>query len=117
MGQYLSNKGVTVASVSNAMEGIYSQSQVVAPTTDDPAAVELAKELGGLPVTANANVEQGSLIVVVADDYAGPAASISSSSSSTSTLEAPVGTPGEDFGNAEVAPEITAGGSGPRCVN
>lgn len=115
VGQYLANKGVTVASVSNALDGIYSQSQVVAPTADDPAAVELAKELGGLPVTANANVEQGSLIVVVAGDYAGPAASISSSS--TTTTEAPVGTPGEDFGNAKVAPEITAGGSGPRCVN
>ena len=31
--------------------------------------------------------------------------------------EAPVGTPGQDFGATEIAPEITADGDSPRCVN
>lgn len=114
VGEHLKGMGVTVAEVSNAMEGIYSQSQIVAPTATDPAAVELAKRLGGLPVTANENVEPGSIIVVVADDYRGPAAV---TSAAATTTEAPVGTPGEDFGVAETPPEINAGGTGPRCVN
>ena len=114
VGEHLKGMGVTVAEVSNAMEGIYTQSQIVAPTVTDPAAVELAKRLGGLPVTANENVEPGSIIVVVADDYRGPAAV---TSAAATTTEAPVGTPGEDLGVAETPPEINAGGTGPRCVN
>ena len=114
VGEHLKDMGVTVAEVSNAMEGIYSQSQIVAPTVTDPAAAELARRLGGLPVTANDNVEPGSIIVVVADDYRGPAAV---TGAAATTTEAPVGTPGEDFGVAEAPPEIDAGGTGPRCVN
>ena len=114
VGEHLKDMGVTVAEVSNAMEGIYSQSQIVAATVTDPAAAELARRLGGLPVTANDNVEPGSIIVVVADDYRGPAAV---TSAAATTTEAPVGTPGDDFGTAKVSPEIDAGGDGPRCVN
>ena len=112
--------------MSNALPGVYSGSQVVALNPEDPAALALAEMLGGLPVTANEGLEPTSLVVVVADDYAGP--SSSSTSIDTSGAESPaaggasgasemVGTPGEDFGAAEVAPQIDAGGDGPRCVN
>ena len=116
MGDHLRKQGITVANVSNAMDGVYSSSQIVAADPQDPAAVELANMLGGLPVTANAGLEPGSLIVVVAQDYAGPAM-VEPGEVDETEYYAPVGTPGEDFGAAEVGPEINAGGTGPRCVN
>ena len=96
------------------MEGLYSFSQVVAADENDSAARELARALGGLPVSANPNLEPGSIALVIADDYTGPGAL---DADNQVEFQEPVGTPGADFGEAEVAPEITAGGSGPRCVN
>ena len=105
-----------VADVSNAMDGVYWESQIVAANPEDPAAKELADRLGGIPVTSNANVDAGSLIVVIAADYAGPAL-LSPEEREEASSDTPVGTPGEDFGAAETGPEIDAGGDGPRCVN
>lgn len=112
---WIKEQGVTVSDVSNAVPGVYTTSQVVAPDPEDPAALALAEMLGGLPVTVNTELESTSLVVVVADDYTGP-------SSETAAVIEPspsdaVGTPGEDFGAAEVGPAIDAGGDGPRCVN
>ncbi|MCT1492883.1 LCP family protein [Corynebacterium sanguinis] len=120
---WLKEQGVTIADVSNAMPGVYSSSQIVALDPQDPVALALAEMLGGLPVTSNEGLEPSSLIVVVADDYGGPSsssASIGTSETDSSGAADPtesVGTPGEDFGAAEVAPQIDAGGDGPRCVN
>lgn len=116
VGDYLTDEGMNVADVSNAMDGVYWESQIVTADPADPAAQQLAERLGNVPVTANANVEPGSLIVVIAADYAGPAM-LSPEEREEVPSEAPVGTPGEDFGAAETGPEITAGGNGPRCVN
>lgn len=116
VGALLEEQGINVAEVTNAMAGIYSYSQVVALDPADPAAIELAERLGGLPVTSNEGLNPNSLIVVTHDDYSGPQSEATDDMDSPSSSE-PVGTPGEDFGNAEVAPEITAGGDGPRCVN
>ena len=113
VGQELSKDGITVDEVANAMEGLYSQSQVVTPDPEDPAAQELARLLGGVPVVANATLDQDALVVVVAEDYAGPGML----SAEETDTEAPVGTPGEDFGATQAAPEITADGDTPRCVN
>ena len=113
VGQELGKDGITVDEVANAMEGLYSQSQVVAPDPEDPAAQELARLLGGVPVVANGTLDQDALVVVVAEDYAGPGML----SAEETDTEAPVGTPGEDFGATQAAPEITADGDTPRCVN
>lgn len=120
VGGFLEEKQLTIESIGNATPGIYTESQIVAPTADDPAANELAELLGGLPVTVNESLTPGSVIVVTADDYTGPASDEVDATDTTAedpTQEDTVGTPGEDFGAAEVAPEINAGGSGPRCVN
>ena len=113
VSEELGKQGVEVAEVANAMEGLYAQSQVLAPDADDPAAQELAQLLGGVPVVANATLEPGNLIAVVSSDYAGPGML----TVEEAEQDAPVGTPGEDFGAAEIAPEITADGNSPRCVN
>ncbi|UIZ92611.1 LCP family protein [Corynebacterium sp. CNCTC7651] len=117
---FLTDAGMTVANVSNAMEGVYSRSQIVAANPEDPAALELAELLGGLPVTANDGLEPNSLIVVVAADYMGPAAfeDGAGQDGAGDEVEQPnVGTPGSDFGATDAAPELNAGGTGPRCVN
>lgn len=114
VGDHLRGAGVTIDSVSNAMEGLYWESQIVAADPEDAAAKELSQMLGGLPITVNETLEPHSLIVVVADGYAGPAA-IAEEEASEENVS--VGTPGEDFGAAEQGPDITAGGTGPRCVN
>ncbi|AVH87882.1 Transcriptional attenuator, LytR family [Corynebacterium camporealensis] len=72
-----------------------------------------SEKLGGVPVTANASLNDSTIIIVAADDYAGP----SDEAAEEASPDDAVGTPGGDFGNAEVAPEIDAGGDGPRCVN
>ncbi len=115
VGGHLQESGYAVVEVTNAQPGIYWESQIVASDPQDPQALALAEELGGMPVIANPSVEPGTLIVVTHDDYAGPVGE--TIDAATPTTEAPVGQPGSDFGEAEVSPEIDAGGDGPRCVN
>ncbi|MCP1387980.1 LCP family protein [Corynebacterium sp. TA-R-1] len=114
VADFLRESTLQVANVSNALEGVYSRSQIVAADPEDAKAHELAERLGGLPVTSNDGLEPGSLIVVVAADYAGPAAF---EEGETGEEHETVGTPGADFGATEASPELNAGGTGPRCVN
>ncbi len=117
VGAHLSEGGYEVTEVTNAMPGIYFSSQVVAADPTDPRALALAESLGGLEVTANAGLEDDVLIAVTADDYSGPLGEASDLAATPTPTEAPVGAPGSDFGATEDAPEIDAGGDGPRCVN
>ncbi|MDK8763472.1 LCP family protein [Corynebacterium sp. MSK218] len=122
IGTWLKNVGYTVERTANAQSGIYAESQVVAADANDERALALAEQLGGLPVTANEELEPDTFIVVATDDYAGPkddsAMEQEAEAESNQVAEdQQVGTPGDDFGTAEVAPEIDAGGDGPRCVN
>ena len=118
IGEWLTRVGYTVERTSNAQAGIYSQSQIVAADANDPAALALAEQMGGLPVSANQGLEPGTYIVVATDDYAGPKDEAAQAAEPPEEPgNAPAGTPGDDFGTAEVAPEIDAGGDGPRCVN
>ncbi|MGV0391179.1 LCP family protein [Corynebacterium sp. DNF00584] len=119
VGSWLEKVGYTVARTANADPGIYSESQVVAADPESETAKKFAEQLGGLPITANANLDENTLIVVTGNDYTGPSdqAQTDASAAEDSTSEEPVGTPGADFGTAEVSPEISAGGDSPRCVN
>lgn len=132
VGGHLESKGYQVDRTANAQPGIYATSQVVAADANDERASALAKALGGLPITTNPALDDTTLIVVTADDYAGPSDDSAQQSAtadkpdsegsaeesgSATPDDAPVGTPGNDFGTAKVAPEIDAGGDGPRCVN
>jgi len=127
VGGWLSAEGYSVVEVTNALPGIYTFSQVVAASATDPDALALAEALGGLPVTENAGLNSDTLIVVTHDEWNGPLGDASlvgdssvgpSSGAGLGVGETEtVGTPGSDFGEAEVAPEIDAGGDGPRCVN
>lgn len=120
LAAWLENTGYTIEETSNAMPGVYAESQIVAADPSDPRAIALSEQLGGLPITANGGLDASSLVVVTADDYSGPideSATEPETSQSEPDPENTVGTPGGDFGAAEVSPEIDAGGDGPRCVN
>lgn len=113
IGTWLENTGYTVERSANAQPGIYSESQVVAADPESEDAKKLAEKLGGLPVVENPQLDANTLLVVATDDYQGPSDEESAAEEDTDL----VGTPGNDFGANKVAPEIDAGGDGPRCVN
>lgn len=119
VSEWLRLSGRNVVDADNAQPGIYQFSQVVAGTENDPEALALAEELGGLPVTRDDSLEPGSIVVVTADDYMGPR-SVPEASPQGSRTDAtiPVGQPGADFGAAEVPDAFDAGEpGGPHCVN
>lgn len=116
VGAFLEEQGMIVDSTANAEPGIYWTSQIVTDDPNSPAARALSEMLGGLEITANESLEPGTLIVVTYDDYSGPTSEPVGESANDATSE-PVGTPGTDFGQADVGPEIDAGGDGPRCIN
>ncbi|MEJ4105484.1 LCP family protein [Corynebacterium accolens] len=118
IGTWLENTGYTVERSANAQPGIYSESQVVAADPESEDAKKLAEKLGGLPVIENPQLDANTLLVVATDDYQGPSDEEASAEESAAEEDTDlVGTPGNDFGANKVAPEIDAGGDGPRCVN
>ncbi|MDO4908629.1 MAG: LCP family protein [Corynebacterium sp.] len=127
--------GYKLGEVSNAPQGLYAQTQILAKDPDNQLVKDLARKLGGVPINTTGSLEDGEVVVVTASDYLGPkkaveAATDSASAEATATNEADaanaasaehangevVGTPGEGgapTGNVS----INAGGNGPRCVN
>lgn len=72
VSKVLSSKGFTTGSVGNNDGDHVPGSQVRAAKADDLGAQQVAKELGGLPVVADASIAPGSVRVVLANDYSGP---------------------------------------------
>ncbi len=114
----LSAKGFAPGPVGNYEGDRVKGSQVRAAKSDDLGAQQVARELGGLPVVADASVAPGTVRVVLANDYTGPG----------SGLSGPV--PGAHVSNAGVLPAqgadpsvpapspiLTAGSDKPECIN
>lgn len=109
----LGDMGLKIDQVTNAEPGLYNQTTIVASRADDPAAIALAGELGGLPIQASTSLNANEVAVVVGSDYDGP-------KSNSPITESPeeVGQAGSDkSSDAAKSPNIDAGGDGPRCVN
>lgn len=109
----LGDMGLKIDQVTNAEPGLYNQTTIVASRADDPAAIALAGELGGLPIQASTSLNANEVAVVVGSDYDGP-------KSNNPITESPeeVGQAGSDkSSDAAKSPNIDAGGDGPRCVN
>jgi LCP family protein required for cell wall assembly len=119
VSQVLMNKGFSAGNVGNNATGHVTGSQVQAAKSDDLGAQAVSKELGGIPVVANASVAPGSARVVLANDYTGPGsggtdpslatadAASASSSASNGSVDAP----------PPPSPVLTAGADDPACVN
>ena len=116
VGGWLRDESYRVTTVTNAQEGLYFSSQVVAHSTDDPAAKEIAEKLGNLPITTSPTLDPGSVVVVTASDYAGPQSDTSFEEQDTDTGTDVVGQPGAAL-EEPLSPTITAEGNRPQCVN
>jgi LCP family protein required for cell wall assembly len=114
VSEVLNSKGFTTGMVGNNDAAHVSGSQVQAAKADDLGAQAVAKELGGLPVIANKSVPQGTVRVVLGNDYTGPGSGLgdghaslaASSNSGASNPDAP-----------PPSPILTAGSDHPECVN
>jgi LytR cell envelope-related transcriptional attenuator len=114
VSEVLTSKGFSTGMVGNNDAAHVSGSQVQAAKADDLGAQAIAKELGGLPVIANTSVPQGTVRVVLANDYTGPGSGLAdgpaklaaSSTSGSSNSDAP-----------PPSPILTAGSEHPECVN
>jgi LCP family protein required for cell wall assembly len=115
----LTAAGFAGGSVGNSDKAKLTESQVLAAREDDLGAQAVAKELGGLPVKADASIPPGTVRVVLADGYEGPG----SGQDGTLPTSAEIDKAAQDgpAGNAEQAPPpspvITAGSNDPKCVN
>ena len=115
VSEVLTNKGFTAGTVGNNNAAHVSGSQVQAAKADDLGAQAVAKDLGGLPVIANASVPPGSVRVVLANDYTGPGAGLGDGPTATAA-----GSAHSDSANNTAPPPspiLTAGSEHPECVN
>jgi LCP family protein required for cell wall assembly len=102
--------------------GQVDSSQVLAAAADDPGAQEVARTLGGLPVTADTAVPLGSVQVVLAMDYVGPGSGLEGTGETSSAASNPEGYSTDEAAAASTSapppsPVITAASDDPQCVN
>ncbi|MGA8546643.1 MAG: LytR C-terminal domain-containing protein, partial [Mycobacterium sp.] len=115
VSEVLNSKGFATGTVGNNDAAHVSGSQVQAAKADDLGAQAVAKDLGGLPVVANASVPAGTVRVVLANDYTGPGAGLSDGPAATA-----VGSSNSNSANNTAPPPspiLTAGSEHPECVN
>jgi len=115
VSEVLTAKGFAAGTVGNNDAAHVSGSQVQAAKADDLGAQAVAKDLGGLPVIANASVPPGSVRVVLANDYTGPGAGLGDGPTATAA-----GSSKADSANNTAPPPspiLTAGSEHPECVN
>jgi LCP family protein required for cell wall assembly len=116
VSEVLSSKGFTTGGVANNEGGHVKGSQVRAAKSEDLGAQEVAKELGGLPVIADASIAPGSVRVVLANDYTGPGSGLGGGASITRANASNLG-PAADTGVPPPSPILTAGSDKPECIN
>jgi len=116
VSEVLTAKGFTAGTVGNNEGGHVKGSQVRAAKTDDLGAQQVAKELGGLPVVADASIPPGSVRVVLANDYTGPGSGLTGGGSVTPARASNPGS-SADAGVPPPSPILTAGSDKPECIN
>ncbi|MFZ1176144.1 MAG: LCP family protein [Mycobacterium sp.] len=116
VSEVLSSKGFTAGTVGNNDGGHVKASQVRAAKTDDLGAQQVSKELGGLPVVADASVAPGSVRVVLGNDYNGPGSGLSGGASMMPARVTNAGS-ATDPNVPAPSPILTAGSDKPECIN
>ena len=111
VSQVLTAKGFSTGKVGNNDTAHVSRSQVQSASADDVGAKAIAKELGGLPVIANTSVPQGTVRVVLGNDYTGPGSGLSDGGPKLAAATH------QDSEAPPPSPILTAGSDHPECVN
>ncbi len=109
VSKVVSTKGYLTGRTGNETNST-TDSQVQTASTDNPGAKAVAEQLGGLPITEDKTLAPNTIRVVLTDSYQGPG-SIDDQGPQDSQ-DAPTSEPA-----APPAKTITAGGTGPECVN
>ena len=117
VSEVLSAKGFTMGTVGNNDGGHVKSSQVRSAKTDDLGAQQIATELGGLPVVADASIGPGSVRVVLANDYSGPGSGLSGGPNSQSAPMVSNSGSAADARTPAPSPILTAGSDKPECIN
>jgi LCP family protein required for cell wall assembly len=118
VSEVLTAKGFSTGTVGNNEAAHVSGSQVQAAKSDDLGAQAVAKDLGGLPVIDNASVPQGSVRVVLANDYTGPGSGLGDGPIATAAGSSHPGSANNANSDAPPpSPVLTAGSDHPECVN
>ncbi|WP_442972173.1 LCP family protein [Rhodococcus sp. WAY2] len=94
-----------------------SSTTVFAHSADDDSAKAVASALGGLPTDTDSSLPEGSVRVVLSDDYDGPTSAETTATSGTTETAGTSSAAGTSPTPAPSGPPIDAGSSGPRCVN
>src|ERR1700684_2605454 len=115
VSEVLTSKGFNTGAVGNNDTAHVSRSQVQATNADDVGAKAIAKELGGLPVIASTSVPQGTVRVVLGNDYTGPGSGLGDGGSRT--LAGPRDLRADEPDAPPPSPVLTAGSEHPECVN
>jgi LCP family protein required for cell wall assembly len=116
VSEVLTSKGFSTGKVGNNDTAHVSRSQVQAANADDVGAKAIAKELGGLPVIGSTSVPQGTVRVVLGNDYTGPGSGLGDGGSRATSAGS--SNSGSDKSDAPPpSPILTAGSDHPECVN
>jgi hypothetical protein len=116
VSEVLTAKGFSTGKVGNNDTAHVSRSQVQAANADDVGAKAIAKELGGLPVIPSTSVPQGTVRVVLGNDYTGPGSGLGDGGS-RATLAGSSNSGSDKSDAPPPSPILTAGSDHPECVN
>jgi LCP family protein required for cell wall assembly len=108
VAQALSSRGFNTGTVGNNSGADVDTTRLLAPKSDDEKAAAVAKALGGIPVKEDKSLPPGAVRLVLATDYAGPG--------SAGYMEFSPSAPGSGT-PVPAPPPISAGQSGPKCVD
>jgi hypothetical protein len=118
VSEVLSAKGFTAGTIGNNEAAHVPNSQVQAAKADDRGAQAVARDLGGLPVVANASVRSGTVRVVLARDYTGPGSGLGGRGATMAGSSGSGSNSGSGDNTAPPpSPILTAGSDNPECVN
>ena len=118
VSELLTGKGFVAGNVGNNEADRVATSQVRAAKTDDLGAQAVSKELGNLPIVEDPSMAPGAVKVVLAVDYTGPGSGLGNemvTQDSGDTMD-PAAIETTD-GVPPPPAIITAGSTGPECVN
>ncbi|MCF6385454.1 LCP family protein [Mycobacterium sp. MBM] len=125
VSEVLTGAGFTAGSVGNHEGPGVANSQVRARSVDDLGAQAVSKSLGNVPIIEDPAMADGTVQVVLSDDYSGPGSGLEGSTPAAdpASTEWYEGYTGGDLVATEDAPPpppspiITAGSDDPQCVN
>ena len=114
VSQVLTTEGFTAGDVGNNDGARVSNTQVLTHAADDPGAQLISERLGGLPIVEDETVPEGTVRVVLADDYTGPGSGLDGSDPMLMASQPTTGEPTETLPPPPAI--ITAGADDPECV-